>query len=230
MVNNMKEECLICSAPVKYLSKNINVECEICHKKESSNMICENSHYICNQCHMKGLTTIIDICLHEDSANPLVILDRIMSQDFCHMHGPEHHVIVASALLTAYHNAGAKINLKEGLLEVINRGSNVPGGSCGYWGACGAGVSTGIFISIITESTPLSTEGFKLANTMTSKSLFSIAQHGGPRCCKRDSYLAILEAIDFVYENFNIKLEKSEIKCNYSSVNKQCIKHKCPFH
>ncbi|MCQ2563482.1 MAG: DUF5714 domain-containing protein [Mogibacterium sp.] len=28
-----------------------------------------------------------------------------MSMPFCHMHGPEHHVMVGSALLTAYKQA-----------------------------------------------------------------------------------------------------------------------------
>jgi hypothetical protein len=29
----------------------------------------------------------------------------LMAMPFCHMHGPEHHVMVGAALLTAYHNA-----------------------------------------------------------------------------------------------------------------------------
>ena len=32
----MKEECLICKAPLEYLEKDILMECEICHKKENS--------------------------------------------------------------------------------------------------------------------------------------------------------------------------------------------------
>ena len=65
---------------------------------------------------------------------------------------------------------------------------------------------------------------------MTSKSLSNIADFGGPRCCKRDSYLSILTAVDFVKENFGIQLEKEEVKCEYSDLNKQCIKDKCPFY
>ena len=47
---------------------------------------------------------------------------------FCHMHGPEHHIMVGSALLTAYHNAGGQIDLPKALSEMISRGSKVPGG------------------------------------------------------------------------------------------------------
>ena len=32
----MKEECLICSAPLEYLETDILMECAICHKKENS--------------------------------------------------------------------------------------------------------------------------------------------------------------------------------------------------
>lgn len=71
------------------------------------------------------------------------------------MHGPEHHVMVGSALLAAYHNAGGEVELEKALKEMYKRGKSVPDGACGFWGVCGAGVSTGMFLSIITKSTPL---------------------------------------------------------------------------
>ena len=68
-----------------------------------------------------------------------------MNASFCHMHGPEHHVMVGAALLTAYKNAGGNIELKDALIEMMHRGKAVPGGACGFWGACGAGISAGMF-------------------------------------------------------------------------------------
>ena len=65
---------------------------------------------------------------------------------------------VEAALLTAYKNAGGELDLEKALTEMQNRGKQVPGGICGFWGSCGAAVSTGIFLSIITGSTPLSQE------------------------------------------------------------------------
>ena len=38
------------------------------------------------------------------------------------MHGPEHHVMVGAALLTAYKNAGGDIDLHSALIEMLNRG------------------------------------------------------------------------------------------------------------
>lgn len=225
----MSEECLVCGAPLSYLEKEEPMECAACHKKENSKTRCVNGHYICNDCHTRGMDQIIRICLEETSKDPVHIMTRLMSQPFCHMHGPEHHIMVGSALLTAYKNAGGELDLAEALAEMMNRGKGVPGGACGFWGACGAGISSGMFISIISKSTPLAKEPFALSHKMTSASLGKIGEIGGPRCCKRDSFLSILAAVDFVEEHFGVKMEKTEIVCGYSYKNNQCIGNRCPF-
>jgi hypothetical protein len=102
-------------------------------------------------------------------------------------------------------------------------------GACGFWGACGAGISSGMFVSIISGSTPLSVEPFALSHKMTAKSLGAIGEVGGPRCCKRDSYLSILSAVDFVKEYFGVEMEKPEVVCTHSAKNNQCIGNRCPF-
>ena len=225
----MKEECLICQAPLEYLEQDISMECAICRKRENSKTRCVNGHYICNECHTQGMDSIIGLCLAETSKNPIEIIDRIMDQPFCHMHGPEHHVFVGSALLTAFKNAGGNIDLHPALLEMMSRGRSVPGGACGFWGACGAGISTGIFLSIISHSTPLTAAPLGDANQMTAAALGQIGAIGGPRCCKRNSYLSILAAIDFVKDRFQIQMEKPVVVCRHPSQNNQCIGKRCPF-
>ena len=86
-----------------------------------------------------------------------------------------------------------------------------------------------MFVSIISKSTPLTVEPFGLSNSMTAKALGQIGVVGGPRCCKRDSYLSILAAIDFVKEHFGVEMEKPEVVCNHSAQNNQCIGRRCPF-
>ena len=137
--------------------------------------------------------------------------------------------MVGAALLTAYRNAGGDVDLKTALSEMIARGKRVPGGACGFWGACGAGISSGMFVSIISGSTPLSEEPFSLSHRMTARSLEAIAEIGGPRCCKRDSYLSILAAIDFVKEHFAVEMEKPKIICEHSARNARCVGKRCPF-
>ena len=225
----MKDECLICKAPLEYLESDIPMECEICHKKENSKTRCINGHYVCNDCHTQGLDSIIGLCMNEISKDPIAIIEKMMTMPFCHMHGPEHHVMVGSALLTAYKNAGGDIDLHSALIEMMNRGKGVPGGACGFWGACGAGISSGMFISIISKSTPLANEPFALSHQMTAKSLGQIGEIGGPRCCKRDSFLSILAAVDYVKDHFSVEMEKPEVVCQFSSQNNQCIGKRCPF-
>ncbi len=225
----MSEECIVCNAKLEYLEKDEIMECELCLTKEPSKTRCVKGHYVCNECHTKGMDSIIEICLKEKSKNPVEIIRKMMAAPFCHMHGPEHHVMVGAALLTAYHNAGGSIDLPNTLIEMIKRGKSVPGGACGFWGACGAGISTGMFVSIVSNSTPLSEKSWGLSNLMTSKSLDAIGSIGGPRCCKRDSYLAILSAIDFVKEHFGIEMEKSQIICIHNKKNNQCLGSRCPF-
>ena len=225
----MKEECLICKAPLEYLEADETMECAICRKKENSKTRCVRGHYVCNECHTAGLDSIMAVCLEETSKDPIEIIEKMMALPFCHMHGPEHHVMVGAALLTAYRNAGGKIDLEPALREMMSRGKSVPGGACGFWGACGAGLSSGMFVSIISKSTPLAREPFALSHRMTAKSLEAIGEIGGPRCCKRDSYLSILSAIDFVKEHFGVEMEKPEIVCSHMSQNNQCIGKRCPF-
>lgn len=225
----MKDECLICKDPLEYLEKDEVMECAICKKKEASKTRCVNGHYVCNECHTKGMDKILGLCLDERSTDPVHIIRKMMEQPFCHMHGPEHHVMVGSALLTAYKNAGGDIDLETALVEMQSRGKCVPGGVCGFWGACGAGISAGMFISIISGSTPLKEEPWGLSNKMTSRALDRIGSIGGPRCCKRDSYLAILAAVDFVEENFGVKMKTGRFYCTHLSKNNQCIGARCPF-
>ena len=172
------------------------------------------------------------LCLADTSRNPIEILEKLMSQPDCPMHGPTHHVLVGAALLTAYNNClpdSAKLDMEAALAEMRERGEQVPGGACGYMGACGASISTGIFMSIVTRNTPFSTDTWRLCNLCTARALEQVAENGGPRCCKRDSYLSVLTAIDFVKEHLGVEMVKPEVHCTRSQINEQCIGKKCPF-
>ena len=80
----MKEECLICKAPLEYLEKDILMECEICHKTENSKTRCINGHYVCNECHTQGLDTIIGSCIKETSKNPIAVLSYAWAGTPCY--------------------------------------------------------------------------------------------------------------------------------------------------
>lgn len=148
------------------------------------------------------------------------------------MHGPEHHFLVPAVILKCYYNVTNQENLlNDKIKKARKRAELIPGGFCGSHGNCGAGVGTGIAISIITGSTPTSKNEWQLSNLMTSKSLLAIALAGGPRCCKRDVYLGILEAIAFIKEKFNVTIPLTEnIRCEFSFLNKECLHNNCKFY
>ena len=226
----MQQECLVCGAPLEYLNHSEPMECVFCHKTVQSTARCIHGHFVCDECHTQGIDQIIALCLRETSKNPLEIFDKLIALPACHMHGPEHHIIVGASLLTAYHNAGGALDLPNALDVMQERGRQVPGGICGFWGTCGAAVSSGIFVSIVTGATPLTEESWGLCNEMTSRTLAAVSKIGGPRCCKRNGYLAITEGIRFAAEHLGVLLESATITCLHTEQNNQCLGSKCPFN
>jgi hypothetical protein len=63
-------------------------------------------------------------------------------------------------------------------------------------------------------------------------SLMTIAETGGPRCCKRGSFLAILEALRFTADQFHVEMAdgSADLKCEFSRLNKECKKTECGFY
>ena len=235
----MRENCIICGAEIIYHNEQTEMKCDTCGKTVFSNACCKNGHFVCDECHEKGAEgTIREICLASASKNPFKIADEIMENPLIHMHGPEHHMIVGASLLTAYKNCvmtddtlAAERGFRKNLDELLRRGKQVPGGSCGFWGVCGAAVSTGIFYSIITRTTPLAGKYWPDNMKGTVASLEKIAEFSGPRCCKRTSYLSLKAAVKFTDEHFGVKMEGGDDKivCNHFVRNKECIGQKCPF-
>lgn len=206
--------------------------CEVCGKTFYSKTCCKQGHFICDACHMsQALKNTLYGCLSENSRNPITIMQKLMKEPQVCMHGPEHHVLVGAALLTAYYNSGGSIKLEPTLKEMVLRGKNVPGGTCGYWGCCGAAISAGIFFSIITKTTPLSSQNWGLGSMLTSRVLGEIGKAGGPRCCKRASFLTISASICFVRENLGICMDSQDsISCTFWRGNNECLQYQCPFY
>ena len=225
-------ECLVCGKPLEYFESAREMKCTFCGQSFFSNAACEDGHFVCDKCHAeKALEVIKTIALETKSSNPYEIAHQMMKSSFVHMHGNEHHILVGSALLAAFKNSGGKIDFPAALDEMRRRGLQVPGGACGLWGACGAAISSGMFISIATGSTPLKDKEYALSNQMTSESLLKIALTGGPRCCKRNTFTAIKTAVEFSYLELGVKMEMPEdrIVCDFYPLNKQCKGVECPY-
>ncbi len=91
--------------------------------------------------------------------------------------------------------------------------------------------SVGAALAIIHETGPLSDNEFYKDNLrLTSEALSQIAEVGGPRCCKRNAFLSLKTAVEFVNRMYGLQLEDSDIHCEFSALNQQCIKERCPFY
>jgi len=223
--------CLICGKPLVYFENARMLKCAVCGGSFPSYASCEDGHFVCDACHAEsGVRAIMEFCAKTDSSDPIAIMQQLMETPFIYMHGPEHHIMVGAALMAAYRNSGGELDLAASLAEMESRGRQYPGGSCGFWGCCGAAVSTGMFISILLGATPLSGKSWRYANEMTSRALAQIAELGGPRCCKRNSFTAAKTAVEFVAERLDVQMSLPErITCNFFSENRECLKKHCPY-
>jgi len=233
MTLDHKTGCLICGEELVYTKDLAPLECSYCHEIYDSNAKCKNGHYVCDRCHsLPAVDLIENYCVTSKSEDPLELALTLMRSPNVKMHGPEHHFLVPAVLLAAYYNIKKDYKEKATKIRMAKkRSSQILGGFCGFYGNCGAAVGTGIFVSLITDATPLSVTDWKLANLITAKSLLTIAEHGGPRCCKRTTFLALLEAADFVKEHFGVSFNiNKELKCEFYPLNNECLQEKCPFH
>ena len=229
--NDLDVHCPECGGKVT-LSLLENRVCVRCGKESMDREVCENGHHVCDACRKKAANRMImDHCNESRSKDPIVILSEMMRDNNIRMHDLEHHIMVASALIAAYRNCGGEIDIDSALRDAQKRGSWFPGGICGLCGTCGAAASCGRFYSIVTGTTPHSSGSWSDTNMLVSKCLAKIASIDGPRCCKRNSFIAIQETTDYVKEKLGIVLEtSSDIVCEYSDRNDECVKGRCPFY
>lgn len=226
-----KTGCLLCGAELVYQQHGNKIPCLYCSQLFDTNVTCKNGHFVCDKCHSSSASELITThCLSTQETNPIIIAETLMQSPAVKMHGPEHHYLVPAVLITSYCNIKG-IQKEKYLLEAQRRAKNVLGGFCGYYGSCGAAVGTGIFMSIVTGANPLSKMQWRLCNQMTGKSLIIISEYGGPRCCKRNSYLAIKQAVQTSIDAISINMPLPEIiVCKFNEHNKECIKENCPFY
>lgn len=161
------------------------------------------------------------------------MLMRLMDLPEIPMHHPYHHVLVPCAILTqaALERGVEEKVLQSWLTTAKVRAKQIPGGVCGEWGACGAGVGVGIAVSVLTGASPKS-EGliWGNGNGATAQALQGIAKYGGPRCCKRTSFLAVKSAIPFINRQCGLHLTFGDaLKCKYFPKNQECLRDHCPF-
>lgn len=169
----------------------------------------------------------------EKSPEPYALLTQLFEIEGMPMHCPVHHYMIPALLLTLSRKEQGHDEevLRRDLAEALKRGQNVLGGFCGYYGSCGAAVGLGIFWSIITDTSPLSVKTWSYGNRATGQALIDMAEHGGPRCCKRTSFVALESALPQVNEVLKLNLTwPGKIVCTYYEQNRECLKERCLYY
>ncbi len=228
-----KTGCLICGEELIYVERSAASRCYYCGAAEDTTVACAKGHYVCDRCHSGSANDLIQrYCSATASTAPIEMALTLMRSAPVKMHGPEHHFLVPAVLLAAALNRlGTPPAGKIKKIEIARRrAEDVKGGFCGFCGTCGAAVGTGIFLSVLTGANPLSKAEWRLSNLVTAESLLTIANHGGPRCCKRDTFLALHTAVAFVRRELHLELEDEQpIVCEFSPLNRECTGSACPF-
>lgn len=224
--------CLLCGADLVYRLATATMACVVCGGAGESRAACVAGHFVCDRCHAGEARDVIEqVCAATTLTDPVAIAQGLMRHASVKLHGPEHHLLVPAALLAALSNArGEPERRAERVAEARRRAEPLVGGLCGFQGACGAAIGAGIFASIATGATPLSTESWKLSNALTARALDAVARAGGPRCCKRDTYLSILAGARFARASLGVDLEARAVACEWSERNQECLEAGCPFH
>ena len=225
--------CMICGNPLTYLAVPEQRTCEYCHDVHRADAVCADGHFVCDRCHRLGAEDAIEqYCAATGEKDPVKMAVTLMLNPAVSMHGPEHHFLVPAVLIAAYCNTAGEPAKKAKLISSAReRAGMIKGGACGFLGDCGAAVGTGIFVSLITGATPLSYLEWQQANLVTARSLETIARHGGPRCCKRNTFLAIQGAVAFVREQFHVDIPADPaVTCIFSEMNRECRTTECPFY
>ena len=225
--------CLVCGDELIYSEIFTTRTCFYCGVTKESNASCCEGHYVCDACHNGTANDLIErYCRASESVSPLSMALTLMKNPAVKMHGPEHHFLVPAVLLAAYYDrpTAAKVDVVEKIREARNRAKDVKGGFCGFQGACGAAIGAGIFMSIVTGATPLSDRERKLSNMITAECLRVIAENGGARCCKRESFSAIITAVEFVRAEFGVVLRvELPTPCAFTNLNRECLRERCRF-
>ena len=223
--------CLVCGVELAYAQEATPATCAVCGVEEPSTTRCRDGHYACDACHSGEAKDVIErACGKASTRDPVALATALMRHPAVKMHGPEHHFLVPATLLAAWSSATGAPGREAMLAEARRRSDSVVGGSCGYHGACGSGVGVGIFASLATGATPRSGASWGRSNRATARALQVIGDAGGPRCCKRTSWLALLSGIRFAREELGVTLEARAPRCEFHARNDDCLELGCPFY
>lgn len=85
--------------------------------------------------------------------------------------------------------------------------------------------------AVASGNAPLRAEGWSEGQEMVADILQRIAHAGAPRCCKRDSRIAVRAAVPWFNKLLGTRLEVAapDPTCAISELNSACLHEACPY-
>ncbi len=228
--NPVAQHCMVCGESLAYHESAVEASCHYCAQPGQALILCPQGHFVCDHCHGAGSLELLPrLAERVKSEAAEEILEELLQLPELPMHGPEHHAMAALALLLAASKQGAVLP-ENFVAEAIRRAMQVPGGFCGYAGACGAGISLGIAVSLLAGATPLKGAERGLANRASALGL-TCAGDGEARCCRRALRKVVREGRAFLAVQLGIELPAlaTETRCREMARNRECPGKSCPF-
>lgn len=223
--------CMVCGESLTYEQIPQERNCSFCSMIFSASSVCDNGHFVCDQCHGEDAVEVMRHVLSTTRETDLLLLfEQLRKHPAIPMHGPEYHAMVPGIIHAVYRNLGGQVS-GEMLETALNRGRSVAGGFCGFMGVCGSAVGVGIALSLLLDANPVKPKERKIVQTVTQNVLKEIATYRAARCCQRDCWIALTKAAELSerYLDVTLKAEFS-LLCGQYQQNNECIRKACPLY
>lgn len=231
MTKSDKAKCLICHSEIVEIKKSKKMVCVVCGGIYDSIMQCAEGHYVCDDCNNLGSLDMIEkYCKNSATEDPLDMAIVLLRHPSIRLHSAEHYYMVMAVLTAAYFNKKKDFTKKTTLLKELRKKYNEISFFFGedYY-ISGEAIATGIFVEVIATDSHFSDNIWILSNNMLSRAAKAMAYEEA-FCSKRNTYAAILEALDFLRDFFDVIITHTGVECEFSDENKACSHSKCPFY
>ena len=222
--------CMVCAKPIVYLERDTPKSCRFCSGTFHANAVCTDGHFVCDNCHGSGVLDIVrHICITTDQTDMIALAETIRAHPSFPVHGPEHHFMVPGVILAAYRNSGGII-ADEAIINGINRGQSIPGGTCAFWGCCGAAAGAGIALGIILGANPLIADKRRVVQQAVGEISAAIGHIEAARCCRRETLTVLAKTAELSNALLAVPLAAdTAFNCGQVRQNRECILDSCPF-
>lgn len=229
-MSTLEFHCVVCKAQLVEAERT--EVCDLCGQTEETAFVCPSGHFFCVACRVACPAEVVSrVCLAATTTDPFQIAAGLMLHPHFLNHGPQFHYVVAPVLVAAAHNAGYSGTRSDSLAGARKRMECIPAAACGSFGGCGAALSVGAAVSLLTHANHLKGAERSLVLASTGKALAELAAFGGPRCCRQAVYAALEVGTAILRTHLGIGLTNPNVvRCSAGETMDGCQGPGCRFH